>query len=323
MKHRTNRIVFWLLLLTLTLSACATPPVTAPVSATIAPAAATTASVAATLPAFPTAAPGDPVHLRLATTTSTQDSGLLNVILPDFEKQCGCKVDVVAVGTGQAIAIGQKGDADVLLVHAHKSEDAFVAAGDAKERFDVMYNDFIILGPKDDPAKAASAASAIDAFKAIMAAQSTFASRGDKSGTNTKELSIWSSAGVTPTTDMKWYKALGQGMGETLNFANEQNAYTLADRGTYLAQKAKLPNLIIIFGGNSLVENKDKSLLNPYGVIAVNPDKHPGVNFDLAMKFVTWLTSVDEQQKINDYGKDKFGQSLFYPSSAQWKTAHP
>ncbi len=317
MKQRMTKVVWLLLILAMALSACASPQA-APVTPTAA------ANSPTAISTSPFVAPSDnQVHLRLATTTSTQDSGLLDVILPDFEQQCGCKVDVVAVGTGQAIAIGQKGDADVLLVHARKSEDAFVAAGDAKKRFDVMYNDFIILGPKDDPAKAASAASAIDAFKAIMNAQATFASRGDKSGTNTKELSIWSSAGVTPTTDMKWYKALGQGMGETLNFANEQNAYTLADRGTYLAQKAKLPNLIIIFGGNSLVENKDKSLLNPYGVIAVNPDKHPGVNFDLAMKFVTWLTSVDEQQKINDYGKDKFGQSLFYPSSAQWKTAHP
>ena len=319
MKQHQSKFVLGALLLAVILSACspaATKPTTAPASATTAPA-------AATLPAFPTAAPGDPVHLRLATTTSTQDSGLLDVILPDFQKQCGCKVDVVAVGTGQAIAIGQKGDADVLLVHARKSEDAFVASGDAKERFDVMYNDFIILGPKDDPAKAASAASAIDAFKAIMNTSSTFASRGDKSGTNTKELSIWASAGVTPTKDMAWYKSLGQGMGETLTFANEQNAYTLSDRGTYLSQKDKLPNLIVIFGGNSLAENKDKSLLNPYGVMAVNPDKHPGVKFDLAMQFITWLNSVETQQKIGDYGKDKFGQSLFYPASAEWQAAHP
>jgi tungstate transport system substrate-binding protein len=301
MKHQWSKFVFVLLLLVVTLSACtpATPPTAAPNSPTTA------------------------VHLRLATTTSTQDSGLLDVILPDFEKQCGCKVDVIAVGTGQAIVIGQKGDADVLLVHARKSEDAFVASVDAQERVDVMYNDFIILGPKDDPAKAASAASSIDAFKAIMNASTIFASRGDKSGTNTKELSLWSSAGVTPTIDLKWYKALGQGMGETLTFANEQKAYTLSDRATYLAQKDKLLNLIVIFGGNTLAENKDKSLLNPYGVLAVNPDKHPGVNFDLAMKFVTWITSVDEQQKIYDYGQDKFGQSLFYPASAQWKAAYP
>ena len=218
---------------------------------------------------------------------------------------------------------GQKGDADVLLVHARKSEDQFVKDQDAKERFDVMYNDFIVLGPKDDPAKVSSAASAPDAFKAIMDAQATFASRGDKSGTNTKELSVWSAAGITPTKDMPWYKALGQGMGETLTFANEQKAYTLSDRGTYLSMSDKLPDLKIVLGGNTLAENKDKSLLNPYGVLAVNPDKHPGVQYDLAMQFAKWITSVDEQQKIGDYGKDKFGQSLFYPSSAEWKAAHP
>jgi tungstate transport system substrate-binding protein len=284
-------------------------------------------------PAEPTAAPAQPTEaapapsgeqvLKLATTTSTADSGLLDNILPEFEKLCNCRVDVVAVGTGQAIAIGQKGDADVLLVHARKSEDQFVKDQDAKERFDVMYNDFIVLGPKDDPAKVAGAASAKDAFKAIMDAQATFASRGDKSGTNTKELSVWSSLNITPTKDMAWYKALGQGMGETLTFANEQKAYTLSDRGTYLAMSDKLPDLKIVLGGNTLAENKDKALLNPYGVLAVNPDKHPGVKYDLAMQFVKWITSVDEQQKIGDYGKDKFGQSLFYPSSADWKAAHP
>ena len=275
--------------------------------------------------AQPTTAPatGEEQVLKLATTTSTADSGLLDYILPDFQKKYNARVDVVAVGTGQAIAIGQKGDADVLLVHARKSEDQFVAAGDAKERFDVMYNDFIVLGPKDDPAKVSGMTAAKDAFKAIMDQQATFASRGDKSGTNTKELSIWASLNVTPTQDMPWYKALGQGMGATLVFANEQGAYTLSDRGTYLAQKDKLPNLIVVVGGNSIDENKDKSLLNPYGVMAVNPDKHPGVKYDLAMQFVKWLTSVDEQQIIGEYGKDKFGQPLFYPASAEWQAAHP
>ncbi len=317
MKLRPLSLVFVsLMIVAVILSACA--PAAAP-----APAQPTTAPAVATLPSFPTAAPGGPVHLRLATTTSTADSGLLDNILPDFEKLCNCKVDVVAVGTGQAIAIGQKGDADVLLVHARSQEDQFVKDGNAKERFDVMYNDFILVGPKDDPVKAASMASTKDAFKAIMDQQATFASRGDKSGTNTKELSIWSSINVTPTKDMSWYKALGQGMGDTLVFANEQSAYTLSDRGTYLSMSDKLPNLTIILGGNNLAENKDKSLLNPYGVLAVNPDKHPGVNYDLAMQFVKWITSVDEQQKIGDYGKDKYGQSLFYPSSAEWKAAHP
>ncbi len=311
MKRRSlSFVIMCLTVVALLLSACA-------------PAAAPAQPTAAAKPTEAAPAPSGEKVLKLATTTSTADSGLLDNILPDFQKLCNCRVDVVAVGTGQAIAIGQKGDADVLLVHARKSEDQFVKDQDAKERFDVMYNDFIILGPKDDPAKASGAASAQDAFKAIMDAQATFASRGDKSGTNTKELSIWSSLGITPTKDMPWYKALGQGMGETLTFANEQKAYTLSDRGTYLSMKDKLPDLAIILGGNTLAENKDKSLLNPYGVLAVNPDKHPGVNYDLAMQFVKWITSVDEQQKIGDYGKDKFGQSLFYPSSAEWKAAHP
>ncbi|HTP10691.1 MAG TPA: substrate-binding domain-containing protein [Anaerolineae bacterium] len=309
-RHPLSFAIMCLAIVALLLNACT-------------PAAAPTQPTAAAKPTEAAPAPSGEKVLKLATTTSTADSGLLDNILPDFQKLCNCRVDVVAVGTGQAIAIGQKGDADVLLVHARKSEDQFVKDQDAKERFDVMYNDFIILGPKDDPAKVGSAASAPDAFKAIMDAQATFASRGDKSGTNTKELSLWSSLGITPTKDMPWYKALGQGMGETLTFANEQKAYTLSDRGTYLSMKDKLPDLAVVLGGNTLAENKDKSLLNPYGVLAVNPDKHPGVKYDLAMQFVKWITSVDEQQKIGDYGKDKFGQSLFYPSSAEWKAAHP
>ena len=262
--------------------------------------------------------PGD---LVLATTTSTADSGLLDLILPDFEKQYGVKVDVVAVGTGQAIEIGSKGDADVLLVHSRKAEDKFVADGFAKERFDVMYNDFIVVGPKDDPAKITGTAAAKDAFKMIMDAKAAFASRGDKSGTNTKELGIWASAGITPTKEMPWYNSLGQGMGDTLLFSNEKGAYTLTDRGTYLSMQDKLPNLTILLGGKSLAENKDKSLLNPYGVMAVNPDKFPNVKADLAQKFVTWLLSVETQKMIGAYGVDKFGQPLFYADSKEYKAA--
>jgi tungstate transport system substrate-binding protein len=313
MKIRPMSVVVCLMIVALIVSACA--PAAAPVPAQ--------PTAAAAKPTEAAPAPSGDQVLKLATTTSTADSGLLDNILPAFEKLCNCRVDVVAVGTGQAIEIGTKGDADVLLVHARKSEDKFVADGFAKERFDTMYNDFIILGPKDDPAKAGSAASAKDAFKAIMDTQSTFASRGDKSGTNSKELSIWSSLGITPTKDLPWYKALGQGMGETLTFANEQGVYTLSDRGTYLSMKEKLPNLAVVVGGNTLAENKDKSLLNPYGVMAVNPDKHPAVKYDLAMQFIQWLNSVETQQKIQDYGKDKFGQSLFYPASAEWTAAHP
>jgi tungstate transport system substrate-binding protein len=318
MKQRSLSIVMLLLIVSLLAGACA--PAATPTAAPQKPAEPAAPAKPTDVPA--PAAGGEQV-LRLATTTSTQDSGLLDVILPDFQAKFNVRVDVVAVGTGQAIEIGTKGDADVLLVHARKSEDKFVADGHAKERFDVMYNDFILLGPKDDPAKIASQASAKDAFNAILNAEATFASRGDKSGTNTKELSIWSSLGVTPTKEMKWYQALGQGMGDTLNFANEQGAYTLSDRGTYLAMKDKLPNLIVVLGGNTIDENKDKTLLNPYGVMAVDPAKHPGVNYDLAMKFVTWLNSVETQQKIGDYGKDKYGAPLFYPSSAEWKAAHP
>jgi tungstate transport system substrate-binding protein len=226
-------------------------------------------------------------------------------------------VDVVAVGTGQAIAIGQKGDADVLLVHARSQEDAFVAAGDAKQRFDVMYNDFILVGPKADPAKVAATKAAKDAFTAIATTKSPFASRGDKSGTNTKELQIWATTGITPTKDMAWYNGLGQGMGETLLFSDQQGAYTLTDRATWLATKDKLPNLVVVLGGNNINENTDKSLYNPYGVMAVNPDKHPGVSYAMAMNFVNWIISPEEQKIIASYGVDKYGQQLFYPLASK------
>jgi tungstate transport system substrate-binding protein len=270
-------------------------------------------------PPTATEPPPAPQTLRLATTTSTADSGLLDFILPDFEKANNAKVDVVAVGSGQAIEIGSKGDADVLLVHSRKAEDKFVEDGFARKRDDVMYNDFIIVGPKADPAKIKSMTTGKDAFKAIMDAAAPFASRGDKSGTNTKELSIWSSLSITPTQEMKWYNSLGQGMGDTLLFSNEQGAYTLTDRGTYLSMVDKLPNLEILVGGQNLAENKDKALLNPYGVLAVNPDKWPNVNYDLAMKFVDWLLSPETQKVIGGYGADKFGQPLFYPNSEAYK----
>ncbi len=291
-------------------SAPAAAPTVAP---TKAPTAAATAAPTATSIRSSITSAG--CHLILSTTTSTQDSGLLDFILPDFKKKFNCQVDVVAVGTGQAIAIGQKGDADVLLVHDRPSEDKFVADGHAKERFDVMYNDFIIVGPKSDPAKVNGVKMAKDAFNAIMGTKSTFASRGDKSGTNSKELSIWASLSITPTKEMPWYNALGQGMGETLLYSDQQNAYTLTDRATWLATKAKLPNLVVAVGGNNINENADKNLYNPYGVMAVNPDKHPGVNYDMAMNFVKWITSAEEQKVIASFGVDKFGQQLFYPNA--------
>lgn len=260
----------------------------------------------------PTSVP-PPQKLRLATTTSTADTGLLDAILPDFQNKFNAKVDTIAVGTGQAIELGVKGDVDVVLVHARSSEDKFVADGNGINRLDVMYNDFVLVGPKEDPAKVKDMPTAKDAFTAISKASATFVSRGDNSGTHSKEKSIWTAAQITPSEEMSWYLSIGQGMGETLLFANEKKAYTLTDRGTWLAQQSKLPNLIIVVGGTKIDENKDKNLLNPYGVIPVNPAKHPSVNFDLATKFAQWITSAETQRLISDFGKDKFGQALFYP----------
>lgn len=251
--------------------------------------------------------------LRLATTTSTADSGLLEAILPDFEARHGARVEVVAVGTGQALELGENGDADVVLVHARAREDAFVAAGHGVARLDVMVNDFILVGPPADPAAIGGMTTGSEAFATIAKQGALFASRGDESGTHSRELNLWASAGITPTAELPWYRALGQGMGETLVAANEMGAYTLADRGTFLAMQAELPDLAILVGGKTLAENQDKALLNPYGVIAVNPETHPGVNATLAAQFVTWLTSPETQARIGDFGTDRFGQALFYP----------
>jgi tungstate transport system substrate-binding protein len=274
----------------------------------------TASSTAVPQPAAATApAAGQRQVLRLATTTSTADSGLLDTILPDFERRYNAKVEVVAVGTGQALKLGENGDADVVLVHARKQEDAFVAAGFGVNRRDAMYNDFIIVGPAADPAGIKGQAKAADAFKQIAAKQATFAARGDNSGTSTKELGIWASTGTTPTAELGWYKSLGQGMGETLIVANEQQAYTLTDRGTYLSMHDKLPNLAILFGGATIDANADKTLLNPYGVIPVNPARHAGIKAELAERFAAWITSAETQALIGAYGKDTFGQPLFYP----------
>ena len=288
-------------LLALLLAACGGATTAVPTAAPAAP----------TAVPEPTAAP-EPKVLRLATTTSTADSGLLDAILPDFEQQYNAKVEVVAVGTGQALKLGENGDADVVLVHARKQEDAFVAAEFGINRRDVMYNDFVIVGPSDDPAGIKGQAKAADAFKLIAAKQAIFDARGDNSGTATKELSIWASAGISPTGELKQYNSLGQGMGETLITANEQGAYALTDRGTFLAMQDKLPNLVILVGGATIAENADKALLNPYGVIPVNPAKHAGVQAELAEQFAAWITSAAVQATIGEYGKEKFGQPLFY-----------
>jgi len=273
-------------------------------------------------PAAPAATPTPlppPQEMTLATTTSTADSGLLEAILPVFEKANNAKVKVVAVGTGQALKLGQDGNADVVLVHARAQEDKFVADGWGVDRRDVMYNDFIIVGPTQDQAGLKGMTMAAAALQAIANRQATFASRGDNSGTHSKEKDLWKQAGLEPKGD--WYKSLGQGMGDTLIFANEKGAYTLADRGTYLSMKDKLPNLSVLVGGASIKENSDQSLLNPYGVIAVNPARYPSVKFALAQKFSAWLTSVETQKLIGQYGVARFGQPLFYPDSAEYKAS--
>lgn len=264
----------------------------------------------------------EPEVLRLATTTSTADSGLLDAILPDFEERYNARVDVVAVGTGQAIALGEAGDADVILVHARSREDAFVEAGHGGPRADVMMNDFVLVGPVDDPAGAGDFTLGQEALAAIAAAgesgNALFASRGDDSGTHTREMSLWQAAGITPDPSAPWYNSLGQGMGDTLIFANESGAYTITDRATYLAMRDNLPNLALLVGGQSIAENNDPAMLNPYGVIPVNPDKG-NINADLAADFVTWITSLETQQAITEFGQEIFGQPLFYPDSEAWR----
>jgi tungstate transport system substrate-binding protein len=302
---RCLKLLLPLLLALLAGCGAATAPADGPVASPIA-----TASNAPS-----TQADAAPSTLRLATTTSTADSGLLDAILPDFEQQHNANVDVIAVGTGQALALGESGDIDVVLVHARKREDEFVASGQGINRRDVMYNDFVLVGLTDDPAGAATTETAADAFRVIADAESTFTSRGDDSGTYTKEQTIWASSGITPTAELGWYKSLGQGMGETLIVADEQGAYTLSDRGTFLAMRDRLPDLTVVVGGETIEQNPDPMLRNPYGVIQVNPDRHDGINAQLAATFVDWITSPATQQRIGAFGREQYGQPLFYPSA--------
>jgi tungstate transport system substrate-binding protein len=292
-----------LLLASLLLAACAPA---APAPAPEEPAAEEPTAAAPT----ESAAEGDGERLILATTTSTYDSGLLDYILPDFEEKYGVAVDVIAVGTGQAIAMGEAGDADVLLVHARAREDAFVEAGHAPYRRDVMYNDFVIVGPAEDPAGIAGMESAADAFAQIADSGATFISRGDDSGTNTKEKAIWEAAGIEPAGD--WYESAGQGMGAVLTLAEEQQAYTLSDRATYLARQAEGLTLEVLVEG-------DPILFNPYGVMPVSEETHPGVNAELAADFVEWITSVETQELIQSFIVN--GNQLFTPDSEQWRAA--
>jgi tungstate transport system substrate-binding protein len=263
--------------------------------------------VAASLAACGSPQPRDS-SLTLATTTSTEDSGLLAYILPGFEEQYNATVDVVAVGTGQALEIGQSGDADVVLVHARSREEQFVEQGYAPARYDVMYNDFVIIGPSDDPAGIAGMTDATAALTAIAEQEATFVSRGDDSGTNIKELSLWDEAGITPEGD--WYLAAGQGMGAVLTIAHEEQAYTLSDRATYLARQAEGLELEVLVEG-------DERLFNPYGVMPVSTERYPDVNGELAQDFVAWLTSIETQELIASYEVN--GTQLFFPNSEEWQ----
>jgi tungstate transport system substrate-binding protein len=255
--------------------------------------------------------------VRLATTTSTVDTGLFKAILPAFESQCGCRVDVVAVGTGQALELGRRGDADVLLVHAPEQEAAFMKEGHAVRRDDVMYNDFVIVGPAEDPAGVSKASMAKDAFRRIQSASASFASRGDKSGTHTKELALWQSAGAPPAAGAAWYLSVGQGMGETLTFANERNAYALTDRATWTSMQGRLPSLRLLFGGTSAGANPDRDLRNRYGVIVIDQARHAGVNTALGLRFADWLVSAPAQERIGDFGRDASGHGMFTPNAAR------
>lgn len=246
-------------------------------------------------------------ELILATTTSTYDSGLLDVLKPEFEKETGYELSILAKGTGAALDLGKLGDCDVLLVHAKDKELKLVEEGYFVDRFDVMYNDFIILGPKEDPAGIKGMKDVTKAFTKIAETKSEFASRGDKSGTNMKEMAIWEKAEVKAEGD--WYLSLGQGMGDTLRVSNEKNIYTLTDRGTYLSMKDKL-NLEILVEG-------DPMLFNQYGVMAVNQEKQEKVNYEGAKAFIDFMTSEKGQKMIGDY--QKYDSQLFVPNAEEVK----
>lgn len=246
----------------------------------------------------------DPQHvIRLATTTSTENSGLLSYLLPHFERESGNKVHVIAVGTGKALRIGKDGDVDLILVHAKPAEIAFVEAGYGEHRYGVMYNDFVLVGPKDDPADIQQAKDAADTFVRISTLQATFISRGDDSGTYKKELSLWKFSNIAPKG--VWYREAGQGMGKVLQIAGELNAYTLTDRGTWLAYQDRSP-LSILFEG-------DARLYNPYGIIAVSPERYPDINYKGASELIKWIISPTAQRLIGDYRIA--GKRLFIPSA--------
>lgn len=255
-------------------------------------------------PAAP-AAPENP-DVILATTTSTENSGLLGVLIPKFEEQTGYKIKTVAVGTGAALKMGQNGEADVLMTHAPASEQPLVDDGYVMDYTLLMHNDFVVVGPAADPAGIKEAADASEALKKIADAKTIFISRGDDSGTHKKELKLWGAANIKP--EGTWYQESGSGMGNTLNVTAEKDGYTLTDRATYLNLKENLTNLEILFEG-------DDSLMNIYHAMAVNPEKYDKANYDGAKAFIDYLVTPETQEVIGEYGKDKFGQPLFFPDA--------
>ena len=246
---------------------------------------------------------GDARDIRMSTTTSTDNSGLLRAILPVFEKKYGNRIQVISVGTGKALKIAENGDVDVTLVHARPAEDAFVAAGHGVNRRDVMYNDFVIVGPGDDPAGIRGGKDAVGAMRKLKQTGVRFVSRGDDSGTHQMELACWKLAGVEPGGPA--YLSAGQGMGEVLTMSASLRAYTLTDRATYAAYRSRTALEILVEG--------DPRLYNPYGIIAVNPKKYPGVNYQGAMTLIEWITSDEGQKLLADFKVD--GVQLFFPSA--------
>ena len=259
------------------------------------------ATVAATLPAF-----AQDKSIVVASTTSTQDSGLFEYLLPLFTKKTGITVKVVAQGTGQALDTGRRGDADVVFVHAKSAEEKFLAEGQGVHRFPVMYNDFVLIGPKSDPAGIRGMKDVGKAFQTIKAKQAAFISRGDRSGTHTAELKLWKDSGIDIDKDKgPWYKSIGQGMGAALNTAGAGNAYVLSDRGTWIHFKNKGDLQILVEG--------DKRMFNQYGVMLVNPAKHPNVRKELGQQFIDYLISPEGQKDIANYKIN--GEQLFYPNA--------
>ena len=246
--------------------------------------------------------------LTLTTTTSTYDTGLLDAIHPDFEEMYGVSVDAVAQGTGAALETARNGDSDIVMVHARGLEDEFMRNGYGVNRRDLMFNDFVIVGPADDPAGIGGMGSATEALTAIADAQAAFVSRGDNSGTHTKELNLWEAAGTDPGGD--WYQETGSGMGEALNIANQQGAYTLSDRGTFISQRSEIDLTILLQGP---IGDGPEILANPYGVMAVNPGVHEDANYDLAMAYIGWITSPGVQEMISEYESN--GEQLFFPEA--------